>query len=67
MLMELWDDGTMDTVFGCRVCGAAMRFLVVERDDAGNVSPAALAEAWASHCDDRHRAGADPCFEEDDA
>lgn len=52
-MMDLLDDGTMDTVFRCRECGQVVRFSEVDRDASGTVSPEAFADALEAHLSDQ--------------
>ena len=50
--ITLSDDGTMDTVFSCDVCGAELRYSEVERDAAGDPTDAAFRQAEDDHAED---------------
>lgn len=47
--MELLDDGTMDTLFRCRRCGAVERWSEVERGQDGAPSDEAFEQAREGH------------------
>jgi len=52
--ITLLDDGTMDTVFQCDICGRELRYSEVERDECGDVLESELeriSEEHAEECD----------------
>ena len=50
--MDLCDDGTLDTVVSCPVCGQEDRYSEADRDDQGYVTTEWLEEAYETHLED---------------
>ncbi len=52
MGVYLGDDGTLDTVFVCDVCGREIRYSEIDRDEDGCVLPSEFERVAEEHADE---------------
>ena len=51
-VLELYDDGTLDTVFVCTLCEDTIRYSDFPRNDNGIINLSALSDAANEHLDE---------------